>query len=114
MLDNITKAIIKFRDDRDWKQFHSLKNLAISISLEANELLEHFQWRDEYKNKNKVEEEVADIFIYLLTFCHDADINIEEVIGRKLIINANNYPIELAKGSSVKHIGKHKYEGMYP
>jgi len=105
----IVDKIIDFRDERDWKQFHTPKNLAISISLEANELLELYQWA-EHVDKIDVEEEIADIAIYLLTFCYDNNINLEEAIEKKIKINARNYPVELAKGSSKKHPN----DGMYP
>jgi len=101
----IQKRIIEFRDARDWKQFHTPKNLAISIAIEAAELLEFFQW-DEGKinqQKEKILHEVADILIYLLLFAHECGIDVEKSILEKLEINEKRYPVEKSKGSSKKY-----------
>jgi NTP pyrophosphatase (non-canonical NTP hydrolase) len=110
VLDNITNQLIEFRDQRNWKQFHSLKNLACSISIEASELLELFQWSDtpQYElskpcELSKLQKEVADIFIYLLYFCHDVNIDIEKAIKAKIAINESKYPVMKAKGNSRKY-----------
>lgn len=110
-IDSLTKKVIEFRDKRDWKQFHSPKNLAISVSIEAAELLEIFQWDNnskssdlaEVQDKSKVEEEVADIMIYLLTLCHDVGIDPLEVVLDKLKKNDKKYPVYKAKGNSNKY-----------
>ena len=109
-IKDITKQIIRFRDERDWKQFHSPKNLAISISLEANELLEHFQWNendeiDKYvKNKKQeIAEEMADVFNYLILMANDLDIDLLKVTEQKLKKSAEKYPIKKAKGNSNKY-----------
>lgn len=110
-LKDIVKKIIDFRDERDWKQFHNPKDLAISLNIEASELLECFQWKsnDEVESllksneKSKIEEEIADIAMYLLLLCHETDINLEETILKKLEKNSEKYPIEKSKGSSKKY-----------
>ena len=109
-LEEIVKEVIKFRDDRNWKKFHNPKNLAISISVEANELLEHFQWKDlkeseKYakNNKDEISTEIADIIIYLLYLCHDLDIDLADSIDRKLKENNSKYPVSKSKGKSLKY-----------
>lgn len=109
-LEEISKKVIKFRDERKWKKFHNPKNLSISISIEANELLEHFQWKDlkESKkyaknNKDEISFEIADIIIYLLYLCHDLNIDLVDSIDRKLKENNSKYPISKSKGRSLKY-----------
>lgn len=109
-LEEIINRVIKFRDDRNWKKFHNPKNLAISISVEANELLEHFQWKDleeskayAEKYKGKISLEIADIIIYLLYLCHDLDIDLADSIDRKLKENNSKYPVSKSKGKSLKY-----------
>ena len=109
-LEEIIRRVIKFRDDRNWKKFHNPKNLAISISVEANELLEHFQWKDlkeseEYaeKYKDKISLEIADIIIYLLYLCYDLKIDLEDSIDKKLKENDSKYPVSKSKGKSLKY-----------
>lgn len=109
-LKAIQQRIREFRDARDWMQFHNPKNLAISISLEASELLEHFQWRDFAESdahakqaKSALAEEAADIAVYLIEFCDNLGIDLEEAILAKLAKNAAKYPVEKAKGSAKKY-----------
>jgi len=106
----ILESILKFREERDWKQFHTPRNLAASISIEASELLEIFQWaRDDelreisQNRKEEIQEEIADVFIYLILLSHDLEINIESAIFGKLISNGDKYPIEYSKGRSEKY-----------
>ena len=87
----IIKEIIAFRDARDWKQFHTPKNLSESVVIEASELLEMFQWVDSSKSeqfaqesKGKIEDEIADVMIYILYLCHDLGIDLEEAISNKI------------------------------
>jgi len=107
MNKSIVEKIIKFRDERDWKQFHNGKDLAISLSLEANELLEAFQWSGSELmccNKiDKIKEELADVFIYatLIAECYGFDI--EKIILEKIKINNEKYPVEKAKGRYDKY-----------
>jgi len=109
-LDNLIKKIIDFRDKRDWKQFHNPKDVAISLSLEAAELLEHFQWRnkDEIKeyikiNKEEIEDELADLLYWILLMSHDLDINILNALDRKIVKNEAKYPVDKAKGKHTKY-----------
>jgi NTP pyrophosphatase (non-canonical NTP hydrolase) len=104
------EQLLRFRKDRDWEQFHTFKNLAISISLEAAELLEHVQWiadsqvSDTIAEKiDEVSAEMADIAIYLSYLAHDLGVDLEQAVQRKLIANEAKYPIEKAKGSALKY-----------
>ncbi len=106
----IQKELRKFAKDRDWEQFHDLKNLAISISIEASELMEIFQWEDqksnfwnEKKSEQLIEQEVADVMLYLLRFADIAKIDIEKACMNKIKINAKKYPVEKSKGRSTKY-----------
>ncbi|WDV44508.1 nucleotide pyrophosphohydrolase [Clostridiaceae bacterium M8S5] len=110
-IDEIVSEIINFRDARDWKQFHNPKDLAISLNIEAGELLECFQWKnsDEVnelinsKDKKKVEDEIADVGIYLLLLCNELNVSIDEVIKNKLSKNKEKYPINKSKGIATKY-----------
>lgn len=106
----LTKKINDFRDARDWKQFHNSKDCAISLSLEASEVLEHFQWKskeeiEEYvkKNKKEIGKELADVLYWVLLMSHDLDIDIEKISEIKLKENAKKYPIRKAKGKNLKY-----------
>lgn len=107
---DLLKKILKFRKERNWKKFHTPKNLAISISLEANELLEHYQWLStkeslnySKKNKTEISEEMADVFIYLLLMAHDLDIDLLDASIKKIKKNNKKYPVEKSKGTSKKY-----------
>ena len=97
----------KFRDDRDWRQFHNPKDLAISISLEAAELLEIFQWSAddlECKEKlDKVKEELADVLCYSILLADRYGLDLDEIIQAKMQKNAEKYPVEKAAGVSTKY-----------
>ena len=108
--EKIKSRLRKFAKDRDWNQFHTLKNIACSINIEASELLEIFQWREiksidlkDLNLKEKIGDEVADIMLYLIRFSDIADINLEEVCLNKIKKNKKKYPISLSKGSSKKY-----------
>lgn len=108
--ENILSRIRQFRDDRDWMQFHNPKNMAISIVLEATELMEHFQWKTPEEseahvkeNREDVEEEIADVAIYLFELCDNIGVNLEEAVLNKLKINDEKYPASKAKGSATKY-----------
>ncbi len=110
MLDELTLKIVEFRDERDWKQFHSPRNLAASISIEAAELLEIFQWssddtlaEDVEKRHAEIEEELADVLIYALLLANDTGIDVTEAVLNKLAKNDLKYPAEKATGSSKKY-----------
>ncbi len=109
-LHDLQLAIRKFCDDRDWDQFHNPKDLAISLTLEATEVLEHFQWKnaeemEEHSRTNKTEvgEELADVFYWVLLLSNKLDINLVEAFQKKMSKNEAKYPIEKAKGSHKKY-----------
>lgn len=106
-MQELTSKIIRFRDERNWRQFHNAKDLAISLSLEASELLELFQWKqnDEVVKENLegIKDELADVLYYVLLMSHDVGIDIEEALESKLMKNERKYPIEKAYGSSKKY-----------
>ena len=108
----LQKKIIEFRDARDWAQYHNPKDLAISLSLEAAELLEIFQWKDpqevgaikcDPEGRRRVKEELGDILIYALNMCHAFSFDPSGVILEKLDMNEKKYPVEKAKGSAKKY-----------
>lgn len=108
--EKLINEIENFRVERDWKQFHTPKNLAISLALEAAEVLEHFQWKndqqiEEYvvKSKEELGDEVADVFIYLMLLSNDLEIDLFEAAFKKLKKNAEKYPVEKAKGVATKY-----------
>lgn len=109
-LETLQKALRAFAQEREWEQFHSPKNLAAALTVEAAELLEHFQWMTEEQSrtlgeekKNVIAEEVADVFLYLLQLSDKLDIDVLAAAQHKLEINAAKYPVDLAKGSSKKY-----------
>jgi len=107
MDDTTLNKVIKFRDDRNWKQFHNPKDLAISISIEAAELLENFQWSgiDTVVSKKieTIEEELADVLIYCILMADSLGLNIDDIIKRKLIMNEKKYSVEKAFGNNKKY-----------
>ncbi|MDD3028074.1 MAG: nucleotide pyrophosphohydrolase [Erysipelotrichaceae bacterium] len=102
MLEDVTKKIMRFNEDRDWDQFHSPENLAKSICIEAGELLECFQWTSEY-DKEAVCEELADIVNYSILLASKLDVDLEQIVANKLKKNEEKYPIEKSKGNSKKY-----------
>lgn len=99
-------AINKFRDERNWRQFHNEKDLAISISLEASELLELFQWKTADEGKefvNEIKEELADVLIYAYMMADNMNLDIDEIISEKLTKNAKKYPISKSFGNKKKY-----------
>ncbi len=102
-INEILQKLIKFREDRNWKQFHTPENLAKSISIEAAELLENYQWGNENADINNIKEEVADIFGYLLLFCNELGIDLIEASKNKIELNNKKYPVEKAFGTSKKY-----------
>jgi NTP pyrophosphatase (non-canonical NTP hydrolase) len=99
---DLQKEIVAFRDERDWRQFHSPENLAKSVTIEAAELLECFQWDGEYDTR-RITEEVADVFIYLVLFCEETGIDLMVATEGKMKTNSDKYPVAKAKGSSKKY-----------
>lgn len=102
-LDILLKRIEKFNKDRDWDQFHSPCNLAKSISIEAGELLECFQWNSDKFDMNDVKEELADVMNYCLQMCNVLKLDPIEVVNKKMDVTEKKYPVEKAKGVSTKY-----------
>tara|TARA_R110000787_G_scaffold132412_3_gene244620 strand:+ start:2141 stop:2491 length:351 start_codon:yes stop_codon:yes gene_type:complete len=108
---DLLKQLIEFRRERDWEQFHNPKDIAISLSIEAAELLEWFQWRDkteikqmlETDKREALEDEIADVAVYLSYLCYDLNIDLEQAIKRKMDKNAVKYPVEKVKGRADKY-----------
>ena len=102
-----TEKINKFRDERNWRQFHNEKDLAISISLESSELLELFQWKSSEETVSEklpqIKEELADVFIYAFMLADNLNLDVEEIIKEKIDINSKKYPVELSKGNNKKY-----------
>lgn len=112
MLDikELTNKIIEFRDKRDWKQFHNPKDLALSLTLEAAELVEHFQWKNQKEidryiktHKTEIGEELADVLYWVLLISHDLKIDILDALNKKLKKNGKKYPIQKSKGKHIKY-----------
>jgi NTP pyrophosphatase (non-canonical NTP hydrolase) len=109
-MDDTIAKVLKFRDERDWKQFHDPKSLAASISIEAAELLELFQWlapdearRQAVEKRERVSEEIADVAIYLIELADVAGIDLAAAIEAKLEKNALKYPVEKSRGAWTKY-----------
>lgn len=103
-IEGVTEAILKFRDDRDWEQFHNPKDLAIALNVEAGELLENFLWRKaEDAEKEEVRKELADVLIYAFLIAEKYDLDIKEIMLEKIKSNAEKYPINKAKGKADKY-----------
>ena len=103
-IETITSEILKFRNERDWEQFHNSKDLALAISIEAGELNELFLWKKaEEVNVEKLKEELADIFTFTFLLAHKHDLNIKEIVLDKLKVNGLKYPVDKAKGTAKKY-----------
>ena len=103
-IKKLIEEIISFRDERDWKQFHNTKDLAIALSIEASELNEILLWtNNESIDKNKLSEELADVFIYAFLIAEKHDLDIKEIILEKLALNAKKYPINKSHGKADKY-----------
>ena len=103
MNTNTIDRIRKFTEDRDWDQFHSPANLAKSISIEANELLECFQWSDENYDIEAVKEELADVLVYCRNMLDKLELDEDEIVNAKMEQNEKKYPVEKAKGKADKY-----------
>ena len=101
-MKEVKEQIIKFNEERDWDQFHSPENLAKSISIEAGELLECFQWNNNF-DKDEVCEELADVVNYCILLADKLDVELEDIILAKLEKTRKKYPVEKAKGVSTKY-----------
>lgn len=109
-IKDLQKKIREFTKNRDWEQFHNHKDMAISIILEASELLEHFQWKNLKESemhakthKEEIQDEIADIFIYVLELSDNLNINLPEAVVKKLKKNLKKYPVKKAKGKNIKY-----------
>ena len=102
--EEIITELIKFRNERDWEQFHNPKDLALAISIEAGELLELFLWKNaEDANREKVKEELADIFSFAFLLAHKYGLDVKQIINDKIKVNSEKYPINKAKGTAKKY-----------
>ena len=103
-IKTITEALIKFRNERDWEQFHNPKDLALAINVEAGELLELYLWKNAAEaNKEKIKEELADVFAYAFLLADKYQFDVKEIILEKIQKNAAKYPVEKAKGTAKKY-----------
>jgi len=103
-INEITAALVKFRDERNWDQFHNPKDLALAINIEAGELLELFLWKKaEEANKDKVKEELADILAFALLLANKYGFDVKQIVLDKIKSNGEKYPIDKAKGTSKKY-----------
>ncbi|WP_182851060.1 nucleotide pyrophosphohydrolase [Metapseudomonas otitidis] len=111
-VEKIQRQLRAFARERDWEQFHTPKNLASALAVESAELLEIFQWltdaqaiavKDDSASMRKVEEEVADVTLYLLRLADILSLDLQAAVDRKLQINAEKYPVEKARGNAKKH-----------
>ncbi len=103
-IDTIISEVVKFRNERDWEQFHNSKDLALAISIEAGELNELFLWKKaEEVDVEKLKEELADIFTFAFLLANKHGLNVKELVLEKLKTNAIKYPVEKAKGSAKKY-----------
>ncbi len=102
-MKNVIKRLNKFRDERNWKQFHTGENLSKSIMIEAAELLENFQWGEEPVDKQNIKEEIADVLNYALMFCDLYGFDVEEILNEKIDQNEKKYPVDKAFGKADKY-----------
>ena len=102
--EEIIQALLKFRNERDWEQFHNPKDLALAINVEAGELLEQFLWKEPAEaSKEKVKEELADILAFCLLLAHKYGFDVKEIVLDKIRSNAEKYPVDKAKGTAKKY-----------
>ena len=101
---DITNALLQFRNERDWEQFHNPKDLALAINVEAGELLELFLWKDaKDANIEKVKEELADVFAFAFLLAEKYNLDVKEIVLEKIKKNAEKYPVEKSKGKATKY-----------
>ena len=111
--DELTRRLVEFREARDWRQFHSLKNLILSTGIEAAELMELVQWKGDEETERaalgdaefraRLAEECADVFLYLLLICERAGLDLTEAAVAKIGLNEKKYPVEKARGNAKKY-----------
>ena len=109
-LKQLTQLVTEFRDERDWKQFHTVKDMMLSLMLEAAELAEHSQWKNEEEfqdylkgHRDEIGDELADVLYWVLLLAHDLEVDMCSAFTKKLDRNREKYPIALAKGKSQKY-----------
>ncbi|PSJ17699.1 nucleotide pyrophosphohydrolase [Nitrosomonas supralitoralis] len=103
-IKEIIQALIKFRDERDWAQFHTAKDLALALNIEAGELLEAFLWKSsEQADINKVKEELADVIAFALLLAEKYDLDVKQIVLEKIKQNAQKYPADKSRGSAKKY-----------
>ena len=110
LASDVLKSILEFREERDWKQFHSARNLAAALSVEASELLEHFIWASDEQTpqiatecREGIKQEMADIAILLTYLASDLGVDLDDAVRQKLEANRAKYPVEKSKGSNKKY-----------
>jgi dCTP diphosphatase len=106
----LTARVLAFRDERDWKQFHNPKDVALSLVLEATEVLQHFQWKNEDQtmvhvkdHREDIAEELADVLYWVLLMSNDLGINIGEALKKKIVTNEQKYPVDKSRGNAKKY-----------
>jgi NTP pyrophosphatase (non-canonical NTP hydrolase) len=103
-IECIIQSLVDFRNERDWEQFHNPKDLALAINIEAGELLELFLWKNANDaNKDKIKEELADVFAYAFLLAEKYQFDVKEIVLEKIRKNAEKYPVEKAKGTAKKY-----------
>ncbi|MBA3704374.1 MAG: nucleotide pyrophosphohydrolase [Bacteroidetes bacterium] len=103
-MEEIIEALIKFRNERDWEQFHNPKDLALAINVEAGELLELFLWKNANEaNTEKVKEELADVFAFAFLLADKYKFDVKEIVLDKIKKNGEKYPVDKAKGTAKKY-----------
>ena len=103
-IEKLTDALVKFRDERDWEQFHNPKDLAIALNIEAGELLENYLWKTANEaDVEKVKEELADVMAYALLIAKHYNFNVDQIVLDKIAKNALKYPTDKAKGNAKKY-----------
>jgi NTP pyrophosphatase (non-canonical NTP hydrolase) len=102
--EEIIQALLKFRNERDWEQFHNAKDLAIALNVEAGELLELFLWKNaDEANKEKVKEELADVFSFAFLLAEKYQFDVKEIVLEKIKKNGEKYPVDKSKGNAKKY-----------
>ena len=103
-IEDIIERLKKFRDERDWEQFHNPKDLALAINIEAGELLENYLWKESSEaNIDKVKEELADVFSFAFLLAEKYNFDVKEIVLEKIKLNSKKYPIDKSKGTAKKY-----------
>ena len=103
-IKEITQELKKFRDERDWEQFHNPKDLSLAVNIEAGELLENYLWKESSEaNIDKVKEELADVFSYAFLLAEKYNFDVKEIVLEKIKLNSKKYPIDKSKGTAKKY-----------